>query len=445
MKGFTRKTILAGLIPFITSGCGSGSSSEEVTSITSVNINGVPTLESIYSYEDTENAEQVVNCSTLFLESKSCDVADIKPLGADIEDDLTIEDIKSRLVVSNDWMADSFIAALTEIDDQDLLNLFKSLNTIVISYDIIPSFYHAYTASLYIDPRYLWRDSDEWNTIYEQEDYRVTYQTEFIFETLSRYIDGTTSEYITYSNSYDEDYYNSRTVPQIAPALYRLLSHELAHANDYLPADTLSSIGDEGEIYSDYIYNADHVYEALNDAIPLSSSLLYDAAQIAYQGEDMTDTIRGTTGEDIGVEFDQDGGAALYSYSTSREDVAMLFEEFMMYKKYGAVKDVAFTTVPSGDSYSCDDYLIEWGQRNRLADATVKVRTELVGGIILGRDISSDLPDDSSEPIMMETDIGWCESQDETTSVTTNQANSLLLRVSQSEVVVHHYQDDIDR
>ncbi|WP_435234626.1 hypothetical protein ACR30L_12700 [Psychromonas sp. PT13] len=101
--------------------------------------------------------------------------------------------------------------------------------------------------------------------------------------------------------------------------------------------------------------------------------------------------------------------------------------------------------MPSGDSYSCDDYLIEWGQRNRLADATIKVRTALVGGMILGRDISSDLPDDSSEPIMMETDIGWCESQDETTSVTTNQANSLLLRVSQSEVVVHHYQDDIDR
>lgn len=443
MKKRIRKTLLASLIPLIISGCGGGSASEEVTSITSVNVNGVPSLESVYSYQNSDNAEQVLNCSTLFLDSKSCDVSDIKPIGADIDGDLTLEDIKNRLVVSNDWMAESFIAALTEIDDQDLLNLFKPLNSIVISYDIIPSFYSPLTASLYIDPRYLWRDSGEWNTIYEQEDYRVSYQTEFIFETASRYVDGDTSDYVTYSNWYNEESYNNRTVSQLAPNLFRLLSHELAHANDYLPADALNSLGDEGEIYSHYIYYADHVYEALTNAIPLTSNLLYEAAQIAYQGEDMTDLIRETTAFDIGSEFSDDGAMALYSYSTSREDVAMLFEEFMMYKKYGAVRDVAFTTIPTTDSYSCDDYIIKWGQRNRLADAAVKERTEIVATAILERDLSEEFESISSAPVDMGSDVGWCESQFEISNANTSRLKSIALRTDQ--LVIHNYQDDIER
>ncbi|MEH6452876.1 MAG: hypothetical protein V7782_07520 [Psychromonas sp.] len=332
MKILTKLFFSACAVPLLIVGCGGGGSEDRPDSVTSPNVNGTPSLDKLYTYQSTSSSEQVLSCSTLFLNSDSCDVADIKPIGADITGNISLQDIKNRLVVSHDWMANSFIAALEEINDQDFLNLFKALNTIVISYDIRPSFYHSRTASIYIDARYLWRNSDEWAIIYAQDDYRKDYQTEFIFDAFLRYVDPSSNAYITSSNSYSASFYNNRTSAQIAPGLFRLLSHELAHANDYLPPDLISSLGDSGKIYDDYIYPNISIHEQLSDAIPLTSDLLYEAAEIAFHGAGMTDRIRVTSASEAGNAFDADGAADLYGYSSPAEDVAMLFEAFMMYK-----------------------------------------------------------------------------------------------------------------
>lgn len=436
-----RSACIVALLLLVVVGCG-GSSGDRPDSVTSPNVKGTPSLDKVYTYQTTSSSEQVLSCSKLFLHSDSCAVADIKPIGAEITGDVSLAEIKRRLVISHDWMADSFIAALEEIDDQDLLNLFKPLNTIVISYDIKPSFYHSYTASMYIDAHYLWRNSDEWETIYEQDDYRVSYQTEFIFDDFLRYVDARSNAYITWSNAYSALAYNSRESAQIAPGLFRLLSHELAHANDYLPAEVLSTLGDSGRIYHDYINPsiASNINAELSDAIPLTSELLYEAAQIAYRGADMTNRIRNTSAAQAGSAFDGDGAADLYGYATPAEDVAMLFEAFMMYKKYGAVSDAAFVTIPTSDDYSCDDYIVKWGQRNRLADSNVKQRAILAGSRILDRDITSDLSSISSAPIDMETDIGWCLSRFETAAVSSERVDRAYSRARQQ--VVHDYQDD---
>jgi hypothetical protein len=439
MKILSRLVWSAFVVPLLVVGCEGSSSDERPDSVTSPNVAGTPSLEEIYTYQTTSSSEQILSCSKLFLNFDSCDVADIKPIGTDITGDISLDDIKGRLVISHDWMADSFIAALEEINDQDLMNLFKPLNTIVISYDIRPSFYHSYTASMYIDARYLWRNSEQWQTIYEQDDFRSTYQTGFIFDSFLRYVDANSNAYITWSNSYSASY-NSRTSAQIAPGLFKLLSHELAHANDYLPPELLSALGDSGRIYNDYIEPNIDINDELSDAFPLTSDLLYEAAQIAFHGSDMTDGIRITSASDAGSAFDGDGAADFYGYSTAAEDVAMLFEAFMMYKKYGAVSDVAFVSIPTVDDYKCDDYVIKWGQRNRLADPNVKQRAILAGSRILERDITADLPSISSAPIKMETDIGWCSSQEGTTAASSQQVNRAYSRTSQQ--VVHDYQDD---
>jgi hypothetical protein len=443
MNVLTRLVLSACVIPLLVAGCGGGGSGDRPESVTSPNVDGTPSLNTIYTYQSTSNSEQILSCSKLFLDSDSCDVTDIKPIGANITDNITLQDIKSRLVISHDWMADNFIAALEEINDQDLLNLFKALNTIVISYDIRPSFYHSNTASMYIDARYLWRNSTEWEMIYKKDDFRNEYQTEFLFDTFLRYVDASSNEYITWSNSYSATY-NSRTSAQIAPGLFKLLSHELAHANDFLPPELLSTLGDSGKIYDDYIHPTVNINNELSDALPLTSYLLFEAAQIAYGGADMTDQIRMASASEAGSAFDGDGAADLYGYSSPAEDVAMLFEAFMMYKKYGAVSDVAFVTIPTIDDDSCDDYLVKWGQRNRLADRNVKQRAIMVSSRILARDITLELSSISSSPIDMVTDIGWCSSRNLTTAVVSSEPVNRSYSSTHQEVV-HDYKDDRGR
>ena len=442
MKKLTQLLLPICALPLFIAGCGGGSSEDIPESISLVNANGTPALEDVYAYKDTAIASSALNCSTLFLNSESCDVSDIKPIGANLSTDVSLADIENRLVVSHDWMASSFLAALEEINDQDLLNLFKPINSIVLSYDTRPSFYHSYTASIYIDPRYLWRDSMEWDTIYEQDDYRSSYQTEFTFDSFWRYVDSNTNSYVTWSNSFNS-YYNTRTSAQIAPGLFRLLAHELAHANDFLPAELLSSLGSNGEIYSDYISSATHIHDDLNYESPLTSDLLFEAAKIAYQGSDMTDLIRNTSAAEAGNAFKDDGALALYAYSASAEDVAMLFEAFMMYKKYGAIRDVAFVDIPAEESPSCSEYIVKWGQRNRLADSYVKERAILVANMILDRDITLELS--SSQAINMEPGIDWCESRYTTTVASEDGASNSLESSSFSmpqQQVIHDYKED---
>lgn len=444
----TAPLCLTCLLPLLVVGCGSDSASDISDSMTSPNVSGIPSLENVYTYQSSVLSEEVLSCSTLFLSSNSCSVADIKPIGADSSTDISLEDIQNRLVISHDWMADSFISTLQEIDDQDLLNLFKPINTIVLSYDINPSFYHSYTASIYIDPRYLWRDTDEWESIYEQDDYRDSYQSEFIFTSVWRYVEASSGDYITWSNTYSEGSYESRSSAQIAPGLFRLLSHELAHANDYLPAEYLSTLGDSGTIYDDYIATAIRINDQLTDEIPLTSELLYEAADIAYGGSEITELIKNTSALEAGNAFEYDGAADLYGYSTQAEDVAMLFETFMMYKKYAAARDVAFVTVPTTDDYSCDDYVVKWGQRNRLADSDVKTRVILSGSMILNRDITSDFSSFSSELLNMETDIGWCSSRTSTDTLTNESVSSQTLTNTNDQLtqrVIHNYRDDFMR
>ena len=438
MKGLMRLGCFASLVSLLVTGCG-GSSDDRPESITEPNVGGTPSLAQVYAYQTTAKSEQVLACSKLFLTSGSCDVANIKPIGADVTANVSIEDIKSRLVISHDWMAESFIAALEEMNDQDLLNLFKPLNSIVISYDVRPANYRASTVSIYLDPRYLWRNSEEWETIYQQDDYRDAFKTEFTFEAFRRYIDPSTNEYINWSNSYKAETYNSRTSAQIAPGLFRLLAHELAHANDFLPPALLSSLGNSGKIYDNYIYPASDINDELSESIPLNSSLLNEAAQIAFRGSTMTDRIRMTSALDAGSAFDGDGAADFYGYSTGAEDVAMLFEAFMMHKKYGAMMDVAFTTTRAADDTSCDGYVVKWGQRNRLADSSVKQRTIFAGSRLLARDITSELTSVSSAPINMQADIGWCSSLSQTTSVSGRSSNTASKTIQQ---VVYDYLDD---
>ncbi|EOB6680294.1 hypothetical protein [Vibrio vulnificus] len=407
------KTKLAMVCALLTTmaGCNSGSSSDGPGELGSPNIKGDPSLDKIYSYQESDLSTTAIECAKIYKQNLSCSLEKIRPIGANRADDITLDEIQSRLLVSHQWMAESFIAALKAIDDQDLLNLFKPLNTIVLSYDIRPSFYHSRTASMYIDARYLWRDYSDWRTIHQQDDYRKEFAREFTYENASRYVYGQTLNYVTVSNQYDSMRNSTRSAEKIAPGLFRLLAHELAHANDLLPPHDLIELASRGTILNE-VEDANHIYSQLSSTYGLTSQLLLEAAETSFHGKPMTDLVRNSTGEQAGGEFETDGAAAFYGYSTEREDVATLFENYMMHKKYGAINEVAFVSVPQTEAYTCDDWKILWGQRDRLSDKNVRSRVLFVAQQILNQTpqvIEENLPPVSSVPTAMPIGKGWCE------------------------------------
>ena len=386
-------------------GCGGGGDKAQERS----NVNGDPALDSLHAYQpDSLIATAGLDCVTLYKQKQSCLVSDIAPLGYGNSENITVDDIAARVLVSHQWMGDNFIAALREMP-QDLLNLFRSVNAIVLSYEVRPSFYHSGTASIYIDPRYLWQTHSHWQDIYQQDDYRDAYQSQLKFVAANRYLDRY-GDYVLTSNSYNEDHNARRDLDQITRGLYRLLAHELAHANDYLPQDTLADLDTSQTIWWN-IQRRIPVNSELNRDQPLSSTMLHQMAQVSFRGEKPTQEQLQFDAATLGNEFEFDGAADFYAYSSQAEDVAMLFEAFMMHKEYQATSDVAFLVEPTVSDPKCDDYKIGWGQRDRLADSLVKARAKQVAERILLRDLSADFNrvDDTTDSLPF--GAGWCEAQ----------------------------------
>ncbi|MDV5171464.1 hypothetical protein [Photobacterium rosenbergii] len=391
----------------ILSGCGGGGGGKAQDR--SANIDGDPALELLRAYQsDSPSAAAALDCVTLYKKNQSCLVSDIAPLGYVTSQNVTVEDIAARLVVSHAWMGDNFVSALREMP-QDLLNLFRSVNAVVLSYEVRPSFYHSGTASLYIDPRYLWLSDSQWRDIYQQDDYRDAYQSQLKFITANRYLDPY-GDYVLTSNTYDVDYNASRNLEQITRGLYRLLAHELAHANDYLPQDTLADLDTSQTVWWN-IQRRIPANSELNRDQPLSSTMLHQMAQVSFRGEKPTQEQLQFDAATMGNEFEFDGAADFYAYSSQAEDVAMLFEAFMMHKEYQATSDVAFLVEPTVSDPNCDDYKIGWGQRDRLADSLVKARAKQVAERILLRDLGTEFShiDENTDPLPF--GAGWCEAQ----------------------------------
>ncbi|MGR5065799.1 hypothetical protein [Photobacterium sp. DNB22_13_2] len=395
--------VVTGLLVLV--GCGGGGEKAQERS----NVNGDPALDSLQAYQSNSLfASAALDCVPLYKQQRSCLVSDIAPLGYGIEGDVTVDDIAARLVVSHAWMGSNFIAALREMP-QDLLNLFGSVNAVVLSYEIRPSFYHSGTASMYIDPRYLWQTETQWQDIYQQDDFRDAYQSQFKFVAANRYLDPY-GQYVLTSNTYDRDVNYFRDIDKITRGLYRLLAHELAHANDYLPQDTLADLDTNLTVWQN-IQRRIPVNSDLNREQPLSSIMLHDLAQASFRGETPTQAQTQLEAETLGAEFEFDGAADYYAYSSQAEDVAMLFEAYMMHQQYQAISDVAFLVEPAMTDPYCDDYKIGWGQRDRLADSHVKSRAKQIAERILMRDLRAEFSRIDEAAELLPYGTGWCEAQ----------------------------------
>ncbi|WP_051201861.1 hypothetical protein [Ferrimonas senticii] len=352
---------------------------------------------------DSPWAAGLMNCVYNTQFSQPCAVTQL-PLIGQRSSDPSIDEILDRLLVSHPWMGQQFETLLRNYDPfGDFRRLLASVTAVVISADVRPSFYWVVTGAIYLDPETLWQYPWQQRTINEDPDFRSGFGNQLQFLIPWRYVQG---------NSYASLYYPpgvklERPWSQIEPEIASLLYHELAHANDFFPRSSHSSISADTLLdeYFARVNDAGLPSDQLTASYGLNSSTMAGLAQVSFRGQTASDTQKALTASQVANAFFNDRASDYYAYSTVREDLAMLFEEIMMQRRYGIYRDVAVTT-PRSDNDS-EDLIVAQGQRGRVGDATIKPRVQLVLNQLLPEvaNLSNQLP----APQPMATGVDWFE------------------------------------
>ena len=310
------------------------------------------------------HASKLRDCVFSNTRAVSCTLGDL-PLLGDETDDPTIDDVMDRVLVSHPWMGTRFREVLEALPD-DMRLMLRAVTAVVISSDVRPSFYWTRTGAIYLDPETLWLTPAEQAVIPDTPDFRSGFGNDLQFAMPWRWVK-------------DNDYASratapgaSRTLDDILLNIGALLYHELAHANDFFPPEQQRGLPSNVEIWRT---TADpSVSDDLETLMPLQSDIMVGLARVRFHGDTATATQRGYTPADVAGFFRSDTATAFYNYASTREDLAMLFESVMLHARFGVERDIAVTNNPQGDNVTGADYIVEWGQRNRVGDPAIKER-----------------------------------------------------------------------
>ncbi|HIG43593.1 MAG: hypothetical protein ABGY96_21985 [bacterium] len=334
----------------------------------------------------------LLNCLVLLRETQGCDFNTLPLLGMETSNP-SIDDIMARVLVSHDWMGTRFREVLERMPPEMLL-MARGLTGIVISYDIRPSHYQPYSGAIYLDPEGLWLTAAEAAVIDPTPDFRSDFSSELQFTFLRRYVE-----------SNIDLRSQPRSIDAISFRTAALLYHELAHANDFFAPDRIDVVVRTVPVH--VAIAGTFPSSRLRATYPLLSQIMFGLAGVSFQGDTATEFQRGLTAQDVAAEFPTDFSNDYYNYTTQYEDLAMVFEEALMFYSFGVQRDVAVTQVGETE---CSQYVVEWGQRNRIADPAIKARAmfaitavlpELSDQIALGLE--------SVEPqIQMQVGVDWC-------------------------------------
>jgi hypothetical protein len=362
-------------------------------------------LDELQPYVSTSPYASILkDCALAETSDEVCLLSDL-PLLIEEGDSLTVDDVMNRLLVSHDWMGLRFRQWLQTMPD-DLLQLFAAVTTIVIDAEVRPSFYYGSTSTIYLDAAYFWLTVEEKAVISTDEDYRSAYSNDLNFIRLSRHVFDEQNAWYSYSLTDSSE----RSLADMRLNAARLLLHELLHANDFFPPSESPYLSQQQTVYDAYLALTDErISTQLIADTPLASELLTDLAQVMFYGETATLEQQQLTALEVGAELASDGANDDYAYSNAREDAAMLFQEAMMKYLFDIDRDVAYTDVPEGDSLSCNDYIVAWGERGRIGDSDVKARAQfVVEEVYLDQDFSLFFQN-LSYPSELQIDTGWCD------------------------------------
>lgn len=355
--------------------------------------------------------EQLINC--VYSNNTKYDDCNFgqSPLIAQVTTSPTVDDIMNRVIVSHQWMGDQFKKFIENYDtNDDFKNLLRATTAVVISYDIRPSFYSPTLGAIYLDPDDLWETPAQRDTINQAPDYRADFGAELQFEMPWRYVKDNAYAYY----SYPLRYRLSRSLDDSKYSFASLLYHELAHANDFFPSTRWLTYSNSTTVYDAVVevYNANQILsDYLQDNYPLDAlyasggqNELTRLAQVRFQDPSLvTQQQIEYTMTDVANMFKTEGAPQFYSYSSTREDLAILFDGFMMFARYGVSRDVAVSDQQYSD--------IVWGQRGRIGESWIKPRVSFVATRVLPEFTSAaTVVQNLSSPTALQDSKSWRES-----------------------------------
>lgn len=321
----------------------------------------------------------------------------------------SVAQIMGRVLVSHDFLGANFEQFLLTQDPYgDFRRLLAGATAIVIGSHVRPSFYLPATGAIYLDANNLWLTAEQRDVVTEVPDYRLAFDEELNYSDFGRQVK---------NNSYARRSFPStdrvtRSVDELVNVLGRLLYHELGHAGDFF-APSERNLNPALSIWANVstrIANTSLPSDALAAQYPLTSSQMKGLGQVLFLGTPATAVQKAYTAVEVGGFFAADVASDDYAYaidgnSNSREDLAMLFEEFMMSYRHGIQYDIAFTS-RYRDGMTNDQVIVGWGQRGRIADPRIKPRIKLVLQRVAPW-IDPAVVDSLPAPILMQAGASW--------------------------------------
>jgi len=286
----------------------------------------------------------------------------------------TVAQIMDRVLVSHDWMGQAFENLLTAHANPDLLRLFNGVTAIVIGAQVRPSFYYALTGAIYLDADNFWLTAEQRDVINEAPDFRSDFDKDLQYTGLWRYTANNTNIFLPFPATSRIP----RDLSYLVQETFWLLYHELGHASDFMPVSAraglnpaLSAWGNIGPRYQ----ASQLVSDQLTASFPLASAEMFGLAEVKFFGATATPAERAYTPVQVGGFFSADRATDEYNFSTTREDIAMVFEEFLMSRNHGFRRDVAITDKVTATSTS-STLIVRWGQRGRVGEASIRPRAQ---------------------------------------------------------------------
>ena len=339
---------------------------------------------------------------------KACLIAELPPLGLEYQELDETAPIMARVWSSSPWMRERFEQLLQELP-AGYLQLFRPVTAIAVAEDIRPSHYWPATGGIYIDPSFLWFTQEEKRTINGAGDRRTLHTDDFPFQVRWRYVDRNNTDPFIYHSL---DWKENRTLKQVSMPFAVMMTHELAHANDYLPPHAYELLPYDDTFYDAVFYGINtylphlRISTTLQERFPLNNELVEIAR--SYYGNGSTAHTK--TAVEVSNLFVADAASSFYGYTNQQEDLAMLFEEVMIKEFFALERDMAFTKLLHRENHSCNDYQVQWGVRNRFAHPNVRERAEFsVNQLFPEYDFTS-LFEEVYAHTYLAADLGWCQS-----------------------------------
>jgi hypothetical protein len=299
----------------------------------------------------------------------------------------TTAQIMDRVLVSHDWIGARFEQFLDSPNaSADLKRMFNGVTAIVIGAQVRPSYYYALTGAIYLDADNFWLSAAELDTVNEAPDFRSGFDRDLNYSGLWRYV-------LNNGNIFQLCAVAGRGGRPSDCLLYDagwLLYHELGHAADFLPPAERGALNGALSAWDNIAprFGARNLPSDLLDGThPLTSAQMRALAQVKFitgppAGGDAAlvngiayGTLRGYTPQQVAGFFSADRASDEYAYSTTREDIAMLIEEFMLARNHGIRRDIAITDkVRPTDTGST--VIVRWGSRGRVGEPGLRPRVQ---------------------------------------------------------------------